>query len=197
MLSEMPRIVDHEERRQSIAIGAVTAIAELGFDVKLTDIGSAAGCTTGAVTHYFEDKDDVLIAALRELNRRVSHRMEAHLESETADLGDLVAEGLPLDAERRREWRAWMGFFGRSAWSAPLANELRERCAEWRQGAAEMLEWGMDHGHFRGDLDVDLESEALLILIDGIGANAVLDPRRWTAAKQRAQLDHFLSRLRI
>ena len=192
----MPRIVDHEQRRQSIASGAVSAIAALGLDAKLADIGSAAGCTTGAVTHYFDDKDEVLIAALRELNRRVGERMEAHLESETAGLGDLVAEALPLDPARREEWRVWIGFFGRSAWSPALAGELRERCNEWRDATAEMLEWGIENGHLRADVDVELESEALLILIDGIGANAVLDPRRWTAAKQRAQLDHFLSRLR-
>ncbi len=192
----MPRIVDHEERRQSIATGAVRAIADLGLEVKMTDIGAAAGCTTGAVTHYFDDKDEVLVAALRELNRRVAERMETHLENESSELVDVIAEALPLDAARREEWRVWIGFFGRSAWSPALAGELRDRNGEWRNAATEMFEWGIEQGLFRHDIDVELESEALLLLIDGIGSNAILDPRRWTAARQRAQVDHFLSRLR-
>ena len=174
----------------------MTAIADLGLDVKLTDIGSAAGCTTGAVTHYFDDKDEVLIAALRELNRRVGERMEAHLQSDGSELVDVIAEALPLDAARREEWRVWIGFYGRSAWSPALAAELRDRNGEWRDSATEMIEWGIEHGLFRSDIDVELESEALLLLVDGLGSNAILDPRRWTAARQRAQVDHFLSRLR-
>ncbi|MEM9173787.1 MAG: TetR family transcriptional regulator C-terminal domain-containing protein [Myxococcota bacterium] len=118
------------------------------------------------------------------------------LRRRRSELVDVVAEALPLDAARREAWRVWTGFYGRAAWSPALASELRQRCSEWRRSAIEMIEWGIEEGLFRADLDVERESDALLLLIDGLGSNAILDPRRWTAARQRGQLEHFLSRLR-
>jgi len=53
--------VDHDESRAQIAAAAVVAIDELGLDrVRLVDVAKRASCTTGAVRHYFPDKDAVL-----------------------------------------------------------------------------------------------------------------------------------------
>lgn len=61
----MPKIVDHQQRRDAIARAASKVIAHRGLEAtKLTDIGKEAGVTTGAIRHYFEDKEAVLIAAL-------------------------------------------------------------------------------------------------------------------------------------
>ncbi len=60
----MPKIVDHDERLDSISHAACAVIARVPLDrLTLRDIASAAGCTTGAVTHYFADKGQVLAAA--------------------------------------------------------------------------------------------------------------------------------------
>ena len=61
----MPKIVDHDKRRFTIAQAAVTVIAEQGLEAtKLSDIARLAGMTTGSVSHYFSGKDAVLMAAL-------------------------------------------------------------------------------------------------------------------------------------
>ena len=53
----MPKIVDHDERRDLIARAACEVISRVPLDrITLREIANAAGWTTGAVTHYFADK---------------------------------------------------------------------------------------------------------------------------------------------
>ena len=61
----MPKIVDRVERRAAIAAAAADAIADEGIEaVTMKGIAARAGVTTGAVTHYFDDKQEVILAAL-------------------------------------------------------------------------------------------------------------------------------------
>ena len=107
----MPKIVDHDQRRTEIAAAAARAIDEQGLDkVRLVDVARRASCTTGAVSHYFQDKDAVLGAALEHvLGGLVSHspNREAWPDSgdPVADFLTGLTQILPLDESRRRCWR--------------------------------------------------------------------------------------------
>ena len=111
----MPKQVDAEAQRLSIAEAAIRVIGDGGLEsARLRDVARSAGVTTGAVTHYFDGKDEVLLAALDEMVRRI-------LEQQTslpADMppGEAVFEMacdiLPLDEPSRTEWRVWLAFWG-------------------------------------------------------------------------------------
>jgi AcrR family transcriptional regulator len=74
--SLMPKIVNHEKRRTTIAQAAVVVITEQGLEsTKLLDIAGLAGMTTGAITHFFTDKDAVLMAALEMAYRTEERRV--------------------------------------------------------------------------------------------------------------------------
>ena len=61
----MPKKVDPIERRKLFAEAAISVIAEKGLEnLRLVDIAREAGLTTGSLTHYFNDKDQVVAAAL-------------------------------------------------------------------------------------------------------------------------------------
>ena len=61
----MPKVVDHEERRSVIASAAADLIAEVGIEAAtMKGIAVRAYVTTGAVTHYVDSKDEVILAAL-------------------------------------------------------------------------------------------------------------------------------------
>src|SRR5690606_7429774 len=65
IITIMPKKIDHDERRRDIARAAIAVIGEQGIDnTRLVDVARAANATTGTITHYFEDKDAVLLAAL-------------------------------------------------------------------------------------------------------------------------------------
>ena len=63
----MPKVVDHAERRDEIALVACRVVAAYGFErASMARIAREAGYTTGMLAHYFDSKQDIIIAAKSE-----------------------------------------------------------------------------------------------------------------------------------
>ncbi len=76
--ASLPKIVDHERRRDEIALVACRVVAAYGFDqATIVRIAREAGYTTGMVAHYFDTKQEIVIAALRLILRRIEERLTA------------------------------------------------------------------------------------------------------------------------
>src|SRR5204863_9261122 len=74
----------------------------------LRDIAREGGFTTGVVTHYFPDKQSVIVGAFAAASQ--DWLAEARAAIQAADspeqqLGALVEAALPDNATRRGEWR--------------------------------------------------------------------------------------------
>ena len=109
----MPKIVDHEQRRDQIALVACRVVAEYGFEqATIVRIAREAGYTTGMVAHYFDTKQDIIIAALRLILRRVEERLTRSGAGGQPDLLTLLTEALPLDDTRYTECAFWIAFWG-------------------------------------------------------------------------------------
>ena len=181
----MPKIVDHEERRLAIAHAAVDAIASRGLDgVKLTDIARAAGVTTGAVAHYFADKDAVLAAALETVCDRLFARIE---ETEGVPTIDDVSLILPLDTEELQQWRVWLAYWGRAPFSENLREIHRQYYLELETVLAAKLE---------GQTDTPLDvAQAIISTVDGVGTRITLEPDAWPPERQKRLLRTLLAPL--
>ena len=117
----MPRVVDHDQRREAIAAAACKAIAQHGIDsVTLGDIGNQADCTTGAITHYFADKDAVMLAALELVIQRLYRRMARAVERDPTDIRDFLAETIPIHRESRNGIKVWFSFWTRTLFQPRL-----------------------------------------------------------------------------
>ena len=109
----MPKIVDHQRRRDEIALVACRVVAEYGFDqATIVRIARAAGYTTGMVAHYFDTKQEIIIAALRLILRRIEERLTAAAGEGGGELLALLTEALPVDAPRFTECAFWAAFWG-------------------------------------------------------------------------------------
>src|ERR1051325_5431321 len=136
----MPKIVNHDERRDQIALVACRVVAENGFDqATIVRIAREAGYTTGMVAHYFDTKQDIIIAALRLILRRIEERLTpAAGDPAPADLLTLLSEALPIDEQRYIECAFWTAFWGQvsadrrlqriNAWVHREYMRLFERC---------------------------------------------------------------------
>ena len=183
----MPKIVDHERRRDEIALVACRVVAEYGFDqATIVRIAREAGYTTGMVAHYFDTKQEIIIAALRLILRRIEERLTA-AAGEPALLA-LLSEALPLDATRFTECAFWTAFWGQvsadrrlkriNAWMHREYLRLFERClARGWDG------WGQWPPSVREQV-----LRSLVTFINGLTASVVASPRDWPAARQVAQL---------
>jgi TetR/AcrR family transcriptional regulator, transcriptional repressor of bet genes len=185
----VPKIVDHERRRDEIALVACRVVAEYGFDqATIVRIAREAGYTTGMVAHYFDTKQEIIIASLRLILRRIEERLTLAAGAGDPQLLALLTEALPVDAARFTECAFWAAFWGQvsadkrlkriNAWMHREYLRLFERCLargwrEWRQ-------WS--------PLTRDQVLRSVVTFINGLTASVVASPGDWPAARQLAQL---------
>src|SRR3979490_3484098 len=97
----MPKIVDQAQRCAEIALAACRVVAEHGFDgASMVRIARAAGYTTGMLAHYFDTKQDIIIAALRLILRRIDERLTRSSAGGQPRLLKLLTAAPPLDQRR-------------------------------------------------------------------------------------------------
>ena len=172
----MPKVVDHAQRRRELVAATWAVVAAEGIEAAtVRRIADEAGCTTGRITHYFADKEEVLVAALRQVHRAAGKRMLAAIgaRSGLAALRAVLAEALPLDQERILEWRVWLAFWGSAATSASLQAEQHQRYREWRA----LLKRVLATAQLPAEIDLDRLVDQIVALVDGFGLQGVLDPQ--------------------
>jgi len=187
----MPKIVDHAQRRDEIALVACRVVAEHGFDqASMVRIAREAGYTTGMLAHYFDTKQDIIIAALRLILRRIEERLlrPAQPGAPAPDLLTLLTEALPVDAHRRIECAFWTTFWGQvsadkrlkriNAWVHREYMRLFERCL-----AQCWSDWSLWPAGTR-----DQVLRSLVTFINGLTASAVANVGDWPASAQVGQL---------
>ncbi len=194
-LIPVPKLVDHEEKRREIAAGAAEAIAEMGIDqVTMVDIAQAAGCTTGCVTHYFDNKDEILLAALRYVDESMTDRGYEALDH-NEEIASLLLGLLPTTKQQRREWLVWNAFALRAAYQPEMASEFDRRYEQWNQAAALLFERAQERRQLPASFDPASESDGLVAFLDGLGSWAAVAPHRSPRARLEEQINRYLDRL--
>ena len=186
----MPKVVDHDQRRAEFVAAAWTVIADEGIEAAtIRRIAEVAGCTTGRVTHYFDAKDEILVAALRRVHYAAGARMLDHLRTKQgADaLRAVLLDALPLDSQRNLEWRVWLAFWGRASTDHALIEEQQHRYAEWRRLLGRVI--AATAGKPATSDQVRLLVDLVAGTIDGLGIQAVLEPSRFPAQHLAAAVD--------
>lgn len=193
----MPKIVDHAQRRDEIAVVACRVVARYGFEqATIVRIAREAGYTTGMVAHYFDTKQDIIIAALRLILRRIEHRLTRSPDGGgEPDLLALLTEALPIDAARFTECAFWTAFWGQVAADKRLKRinslmhraymRLFERCLargwpQWAGWSAETRQRVL---------------RSVVTFINGLTASTVASPGDWPATRQIEQLRLHLEML--
>jgi AcrR family transcriptional regulator len=195
----MARTVDHEERREIFAAAALRVIMREGIaGLTVREVAREAGFTTGALTHYFHSKDQLLIEASEHSSMLVRDRMErAEKTRPTLEaIRKVVALALPLTAERRGYWRIWVGYWERSSYDDEVSRVMRLRYDEWRGRLQRLLARAQAEGDVAADVDPREAAESLVALVDGIGVQVLLGVSRIPPARQRAMFDLWLETLR-
>jgi len=187
-------MVDHDERRRELGAAVCRVVAEQGMDAAtVRAVAACSGWSTGVLSHYFDDKTDLLLHALSFVAEAAGRRMRraAGMEPHEA-LRFVVHQALPLDDARRLEWKVWLSFWGKASSDRRLAAEQARRYERWRSAVEQMVARAL--GERRVDARVREEAAALIAFIDGLGLQASLEPERLPARRQRALADTYLRR---
>ncbi|MGW6279212.1 TetR/AcrR family transcriptional regulator [Kribbella sp. NPDC055071] len=197
----MPKIVDHETRREEIAEALWRVVRRDGIRAaSVRTIAAEAGWSAGAVRYYFPDQDGLLSFAMDLVSSRVQQRVEALGTNGSALTIALryLEQVLPLDAERRAEFDVWLAFMAQAQAESgadtlhrhvdKVHNDLRQLCGTLlgALGAA---------GALKDGLDLALEVERLHALIDGLALHAAIQPDHTTPTRIRQLLRHHIESL--
>ena len=183
----MPKIVDHEERRTSIARAAMLEIAENGIeDLRLKDVAERAGWTTGVLTHYFSNKEELLSEALKITFKEIVGEALAESRSDNHSVHELMRRWLPCFPGRLLGWQAWIAFVGSAQFSSPK-RELHE---EYYRLVKEEALRRLAAENVR--MDVEDTADLMIAFMDGLSTRVIMEPDKWPAERQEALLETCL-----
>lgn len=194
----MPKIVDHEARRQLIIQSVWSLVGRRGLaGVTMRELAAEAGFANGGLAPYFRDKDEILLAAFR----YACDATERRLEPATGDGEGLAAlrrlchELMPLDETRLQEARVVVAFWDRAQYDAPMTAAYAATMDRWRALMHHCLCLARANGEVTAALPDSHIVEALSALVVGFQVNAVLTPETTTAAVQLQVLEGLLTSL--
>lgn len=192
----MPKIVNHEERRQRIAEAMWRVILENGMEgATVRNIAAEAGLSAGALRHYFKDQDELLIYAMRLVNERVEKRALKILKETLPPKETVIRvflEIVPVDEERRAEMDVWFTFQAHIRHRKDLEGAPGHVLGD---AVGKMLAFLAHEGVLKEELDIGLETERLYSILDGLALHAFLEPERLVAERVQELVRDSVNRI--
>ncbi len=203
----MPRVVDHESRKNDIA-GALWRLAERDgiAAVSVRNVAKELGHSPSSLRHYFSTQAELMEFALASLLDSARVRLENRVASyarggdDVAWLSELFKEGLPLDGRRSAEVEVWMALHRHDRDGGVLSQAMGR---EWRESqqlcrfAVTSLADGAPRADVRDALDdrLELESTLLHTFWDGLTLDASSRPSVFTPSLIDELLTTYLCQL--
>ena len=195
----VPKRVDHQARRLAIAEAIFAVIGSRGLEaVSLRDVAAQAGVSMGAVQHYFDSKEEMLLFALGHMRDRALARMHAEL----AAIGEPTAREttkaaaramLPIGEQGRQEAIVAGAFYSVATVHPAYAGPLREGYQRLLAVSRQSLAAAAQAGELPASVDTEREAAMLFFLIQGLVGPVligILSP-----AEALELLDHQLDRI--
>ncbi|MBM0744827.1 TetR family transcriptional regulator (plasmid) [Phormidium sp. CLA17] len=189
----------YDDRRIEVAQAAWRVIVREGLDrASMRAIAQELGSSTGVVTHYFRDKEELILFALEQVVENTLEYMRACAGKRQGSdrLEQMIFAALPLEDSGRDDWKVWIAFLGYSIGHDHLIQQHQKRYDHIRQILYQELAELQAAKLIRADLDLILEANALIALVDGIGTGVVICPEQFSAEQQRYLVHQHIHALR-
>ena len=175
----MPKIVDHEERREFLAAISAELIAEQGLErATIREIAARTGFSRGVIEHYFDDKDHLIDMAVIWVNDRYVRR-EQRATAGKLGLAALAARiycALPLDRESVQEWKIRLRFWSEASYHEAMQKTMGGRLKLSRERFLQDLCEARERAEIAEGADPERASDHLVHLISGVSVHALIAP---------------------
>ncbi|GAB1532432.1 MULTISPECIES: TetR/AcrR family transcriptional regulator [Brevibacillus] len=193
----MPKIIDHEKRREQIAEATWRVIVEQGMEgATVRGIAKEAGISLGALRHYFATQDELLMYAMQLVKERATARIaEIAANEEWAPkerVTKIFLELLPTNQEKMVEMEVWFAF---TVYFRHKKEGFDAQHDGIYAGVRKLLDSADQMNLLRKELDKEMETEKLYAVIDGLALHAYLEPQRVDGERITKVLEHHLASL--
>lgn len=182
-------------RRRDLAEAVWRVIRRDGLDrASVRTVAREAGVSMGSLRHYFGSQSELMVFSMRLVIERIQQRLDIlTLPPDPLNAAQQVlAELLPVDEERQAEAEVWLAFTARAIVDPQLRQLRREAYELLRAGCRRRVAPLMPEAT---DKVIDMETERLFALLDGLAVHGVMNPERATAQHQLAVLDLHLNQI--
>lgn len=193
----MPAIVDHDERRDLIAQVTKEIIAEAGMKgVTIRNVARRAGFSSTIISHYFHDKQHMLVFAYESVLKNADARVQKVIEK-GGDMMSCLEVLLPTNKANLMDWQAWFGFWGTVTADPDLLN-LRQAGLEKTQSRFRMiLDRAKEAGELPADLDLAFHASKLQMLFNGLASLVLMNPADWPVKAQKEVLSWHIDLIKL
>ncbi|MBA4723570.1 MAG: TetR/AcrR family transcriptional regulator [Alcanivorax sp.] len=183
---------DHEAKRQELLRATSAVIAQEGYaKASMRKIAKHAGCTTGVVTHYFSNKEELVVALLEHAFDRFDVMLKGIEES--GDIKRLSEEWMKLTSRKNAFWPVTSELLALGRNDPVFADIIARRYANFRRKYVSILKAAQKRGEVRDDISADLLTDYLVAIGDGWMLMNPIEPKRFTPARMRKLLDSLMA----
>ncbi|MEM8663457.1 MAG: transcriptional regulator BetI [Pseudomonadota bacterium] len=186
----MPRVSVEPLRRASLIEAAIAEIGHNGsLDVTVSQVAARAKVSSALAHHYFGSKEQLFLAAMREILRRYGADVRARLARTQTPMERLEAiiESSFDDCQFTPEVvSAWLAFYVEAQRSPGAARLLRLYVARLRSNLVHALTALVPRGQAR------TIAEEVAALIDGLYIRQALAPQMADKAGSKRMVEHTL-----
>lgn len=167
--------LDHEQRRRDIAEITIDLIAREGLEAAtIRRIAAEAGFSTTAITHYFVDKQELLVWAFQHLSWQGEQRFEEVLQRDPSDILGALLTMVPWCPSNIRRWRAYLAFWDESARNAEIAALIAQGTVSGQQSLHKLLV-----PRARPGTDLEKSVQLLNAILQGRALQILVSPKAW------------------
>jgi len=168
--------VDHDERRDRIAEVAIEIIAHEGLEATtIRRIAAEMGASIRVITHYFADKDELLLTVYRLMALQGQERIAEAVAADPADLVAGLVAMTAADESTFQRWRVYVSFWDRAARDPVFAAEQRR----WVEHTIDIV-GGMIEARNGKVPEIRALSLRLLAFVQGISVQRLCSPSSWS-----------------
>ncbi|MCY4045498.1 MAG: TetR/AcrR family transcriptional regulator [Cellvibrionales bacterium] len=185
--------------REDIIASVAELIAEQGLEnLTMRNIANHVGCSVGTLPHYFDGKDDIVVAALNWSNERIFSRLGNMPLSDIRidSLLPLIASAMPIDEHADIEWRVRLCLWDYAVTSSDMretVNTINQTVIELIEGLIEQLQ---KNNEVQPELNTKITALTFYQLCMGGGFNMLHSPLAEREEKLQPLL-HYIQSLKL
>lgn len=177
--------IDSDTRRQDIARITIDLIAREGLAAAtIRRIAAEAGSSTTAITHYFDDKEELLVWTFQVLSAEGEQRFENVFEQDPSDIVGALLTMVPWCPANVRRWKAYLAFWDGASRNHQLASLLTQSTnAGIVQFQRLLSRRSIPQNH------LEKSCRLLSAVIQGLAMQMLVDQASWNEEKIRSALE--------
>ncbi|MBB5082143.1 TetR/AcrR family transcriptional regulator [Nonomuraea endophytica] len=194
----MPKVVDHDARREELIAATWRTIRRLGLAGTTTrEIAKESGYAHGLLAYYFPDKDAILDAALDRAYTAAREELHARMAGRSGRdaVREVLLAALPIGAASV-ETQVLVLSWGAMVTSPTLRERRYASFREWRDTVRMLVRIAVAVGEMSAEQEPEEIADALVAVVDGLTLHGVMNPGDYPAHRLIATLDNVLDRYR-